>query len=131
MPVAVLGEVRGAGAVVGAVQHLPFGQRVQQHLHVSDGGRLRLLGGELAEDRTGVGGVHQHLVVGSGPVEGPQQPQVLVAFLGGREVEQPQPVVQRERVDAERGVPGRGGAGNRFGEGGFATGHGWEPTSGQ
>jgi len=43
--VAVLGEVRGAGAVVGAVKHLPFGEGVEQHLHVTDGGRLRVVGG--------------------------------------------------------------------------------------
>ena len=107
VPVAVLGEVRGAGAVVGAVQHLPFGEGVEQHLHVADGAPPPACSAaRLAEYRPGVGRVHQHLVVGPGPVEGAQQPQVLVAFLGGREVEQPQPVIESERVDAERASAG-------------------------
>src|SRR5260370_1276649 len=59
--------------------------------------------------------MHQHLVVGSGPVEGAEKPQVLVAFLGGREVEQPQPVVEGERVDTERGTLSRRVTGDRSG----------------
>src|SRR5260370_41110688 len=59
--------------------------------------------------------MHQHLVVGWGPVEGAEKPQVLVAFLGGREVEQPQPVVEGERVDTERGTLSRRVTGDRSG----------------
>ena len=77
-------------------KHLPFGEGVEQHLHVADGGRRRVVGGEPRQQcRLGVGRVQQHLVVGPAAVEGAQQPQVLVALLGGREVEQPQPVIEQ------------------------------------
>src|SRR5258708_37094149 len=60
-----------------------------------------MLRGELPEQLMGVGGVQEHLVVGPAPVERAEQPQILVTLLRRREVEQPEPVVDGERVDPE------------------------------
>ncbi len=70
VPVAVLGQVRGASAVVGAVEHLPFGQRVKHRLDVTGGPGFRMLTRERVQRGPRVGHVHQHLVIGPCPVEG-------------------------------------------------------------
>ena len=94
VPVAVLGEGGGAGAVVATRSSTPHSASASSSgCTVADGARLGMLGGEGAERGPGVGGVHQHLVVGPGPVEGAQQPEVLVPLLRRGEVKQAQPVI--------------------------------------
>lgn len=65
-----------------------------------------MIGCEPLHQSHRVRSVQQHLVIGAPAVEGAQQPQVFVALLGGGEVEQPQPVVEGERIDAERALVG-------------------------
>jgi hypothetical protein len=136
VPVAVLGEVGGARPVVTPVKDLPVGECIKEGLHLphrARRGHIRVLCGHPAEQGPRVGGVQQHLVLRPGPVEGTQQPQILTALLGGREMEQPQPVVQREGVDTEAALRtgGRGaGLGLVSGGGGIHRSPGCRITAG-
>ena len=102
VPVPVLLHRGGARGVLPAVQVAPVHQRVEGGGEILRSRALGMLGGQLGQLHRDVRGVQQDLVVGPGPVERPQDPQVDEPLVGRQEVEQPHPVVERERIDPER-----------------------------
>ena len=86
VPVAVFGQRRGAGAVVAAFEHFPDVELLEQGSDLRGREVSRsVVAGDTFEDPGHLGGVEQHHVVGASVVEGAEYPQVLDAFLRGRE----------------------------------------------
>jgi hypothetical protein len=104
VPVAVLGERRGPGAVLTTVEHTPLHQRIEQpgQLKVGRVGAVRVGGVQTGQGRGHVGRVQQDVVVRPRRVEGAQHPQVRLSVVRGDVAEQAHPVVQSEDIETER-----------------------------
>jgi hypothetical protein len=96
--VAVLGEGGGAGAVLAAVEHAPIDQGVEEprQLQGRRVGAVRVGGRQVGERGRDLRGVQDHVVIGTGGVEGTQDPEVGEAVVRGDVAEQAHPVVESE-----------------------------------
>ncbi|MBV9380534.1 MAG: hypothetical protein JO242_07675 [Streptosporangiaceae bacterium] len=88
------------------MDHAVFGQRVQLLPYAAvEPGHLAVRGGQLAEGRGHVIAVRLDLVDRAEPVQRPQHPQVGDVVVAAGEIEQPEPVADRERVEVQRVPP--------------------------
>ena len=109
LAVPVAGERAGPGCVLEPVQDLIVGQRVQplaQSHQVVVGRDVLVDGRELGQGDRDVGRVRLHLVHRAEPVKRAQHPQVGEVVIAPGEVEQPEPVADRERVEVQRVASG-------------------------